>query len=545
MTPGARRGVGLTRVLEDLGTTVLELVRPPADPDDRISGLVIPDPGGDELVPERAIVLGVGVYGTEATSALLELAGASGALAVVVRTPVDLQGRALAAAVRTGVAVVSLARGAAWTQVTALLRAVLADGDVGGESGDDMIGGIPSGDLFALAHAVSALIDAPVTIEDRSSRVLAFSGRQDEGDEGRVETVLGRQVPQAYRTALEEIGLFQELSRSTGPVFIDQRRLDHPKVQISRTAVAVRAGDEMLGSMWAVTRNRLSRERQQAFTDSARLVALHLLRQRAGADGGRRLRADLLATVLRGGAGAVDAADRLGLTQGFSVVMAVVPAGESEFGPTVDLEAVRDRLADAFAVHLSAIHARAATALVGGIAYGVLPLDGPSDRREETAVRIAREFVERTQHRLPAIVGVGRVTAGIGQLSLSRVDADRAVRVLRSQHAEAGVATIADAHIDALMLDLADHAAAQGYEQFGALSSLQEYDRLHAADLARTVQVWLETFGDASEAAGRLAVHPNTLRYRLRRAAEVSGIDLGDPRDRFALMIQLRLTPLT
>ena len=36
-------------------------------------------------------------------------------------------------------------------------------------------------------------------------------------------------------------------------------------------------------------------------------------------------------------------------------------------------------------------------------------------------------------------------------------------------------------------------------------------------------------------------VHVNTFRYRLRRLAAVSGIDLGDPEQRFAAMLQLRV----
>ena len=35
-------------------------------------------------------------------------------------------------------------------------------------------------------------------------------------------------------------------------------------------------------------------------------------------------------------------------------------------------------------------------------------------------------------------------------------------------------------------------------------------------------------------------VHPSTFRYRLRRLTEVSGIDLSDPEQRFAAMLQLR-----
>jgi hypothetical protein len=42
-------------------------------------------------------------------------------------------------------------------------------------------------------------------------------------------------------------------------------------------------------------------------------------------------------------------------------------------------------------------------------------------------------------------------------------------------------------------------------------------------------------------AAESLFVHQNTFRYRLRRVAEVGRIDLGDPDQRFAAMLQLRV----
>ena len=40
-------------------------------------------------------------------------------------------------------------------------------------------------------------------------------------------------------------------------------------------------------------------------------------------------------------------------------------------------------------------------------------------------------------------------------------------------------------------------------------------------------------------AAGRLAVHPNTVRYRMRKMAEVTALDLDDPDKRLALIIAL------
>jgi DNA-binding PucR family transcriptional regulator len=47
--------------------------------------------------------------------------------------------------------------------------------------------------------------------------------------------------------------------------------------------------------------------------------------------------------------------------------------------------------------------------------------------------------------------------------------------------------------------------------------------------------------GNVAAAAERLGVHPNTLRYRLRRAVELSGLDLGDADERLVTELQLRL----
>jgi DNA-binding PucR family transcriptional regulator len=56
-----------------------------------------------------------------------------------------------------------------------------------------------------------------------------------------------------------------------------------------------------------------------------------------------------------------------------------------------------------------------------------------------------------------------------------------------------------------------------------------------------TLRAWLDAFGDVTTAAAAVFVHPNTFRYRLRRLAEVGGLDLNDPDARFAAMLQLRV----
>ncbi|MGH9066633.1 MAG: PucR family transcriptional regulator, partial [Acidimicrobiales bacterium] len=290
---GLRSRVALSRILEVLGPTLLRPVSPvPAEgPDGEVFDVISPDPIDEQVAGPGDLVLGVGLEEPGSVAALLARLGPRGAAALVVKVPAragDAEGKLREAAAATAVPLLGLTRGASWAQVSGLVRSLLAP--VGGGRGD--LPGGPGDDLFGLADAVSAILDAPVTIEDRSSRVLAFSGRQDEADPGRRETILGRRVPERYTRMLEERGAFRQLVRGGAPVYVEALTEE----MLPRVAVSVRAGEEVLGSMWAAVPGPLSPDRERGFVDAAKVVALHLLRLRAGADVGVRLRADLLAT---------------------------------------------------------------------------------------------------------------------------------------------------------------------------------------------------------------------------------------------------------
>jgi hypothetical protein len=531
----------LRRVLDDLGATLLELVCGDAAAVDEIGGVAIHDPVDEPVLPRRALVLGVGIRSAEEAAELLAVLGKHEAAGLVLRSPAPLSDEVTAAVETSGVPLLGLTRGASWTQLAALLRALLSEGDIG-DDGQETLGGLPSGDLFSVANAVAALIDAPVTIEDRSSRVLAFSGRQDEADQSRVETILGRQVPERYSQLLTELGVFRELYRSEGPVYVvpePDGRL--PDFTLPRAAVAVRAGDEVLGSIWAAVRDPLTPDRARAMRDAARLVALHLLRIRAGADVSRRLRADLVSTALEGGSGAFEAMRRLRLADQPVVVVALAVADPAE----------RSRLADGLAMHLSAIHPRCAAALVGDVAYGLIPVTGTSasgGEGEVRAARIAADFLDRIGDRSRSTIGVGQVASDPAGLPAARACADRVLRVLRAQWsgdspAASGrrVARLADVHAQVLLMELRDLAAAHGDRPTGPVARLAAYDGEHDSNLVATLRAWLDAFGDVAAAAAAMYVHPNTFRYRLRRVTEVSGIDLADPEQRFATMLELRV----
>ncbi|MEV0452113.1 helix-turn-helix domain-containing protein [Streptomyces sp. NPDC050600] len=528
MTPAAP--VVLGRVLADLGSTLVELAAGAPDPSRPVRGVLIHDPLEEPARWPGAVVLGVGVAGAPSVAALTRRAAALGAAAVVVRAPVAVDDTVTAASEDTGIPVLGLTPGASWAQAAALLRGLLAVDDFADEDPGDAAWGNPlPGDLFALANAIAAVLDGPVTVEDRGGKVLAFSSRQDEGDPARITTVLDRQVPADKLRDLEARGAFHALYRNEGVLYVAGPH-DKP-----RAAIAVRAGGEILGSIWVIIRDRLGPDGERALAEAANVAALHLLRRRAGEDVGHRLRADLVATVLEGGAAAPRAAARLGLTHQPACVLALALLGDDV---AADLLATGRRTAEALALHLSAVHPRAATAYLGDVTYAVLP-----GTTVETAARVADAFLSRAGGRVPAVIGIGRLAADPSDLPRSRADADRALRVLTATGTPHRTAALKDVYLSSLLLDLADQVHTDAHPPDDPVTRLRAYDAEHHSALTETLAAWLDNFGDVIAASAAIHVHSNTFRYRLKRLVQVSGFDPGDPTARFEAMLHLRLTP--
>ena len=73
----------------------------------------------------------------------------------------------------------------------------------------------------------------------------------------------------------------------------------------------------------------------------------------------------------------------------------------------------------------------------------------------------------------------------------------------------------------------------------GPVAELRHHDTAHGTPYVATLRAWLDAQGDLARAAESLGVHENTVRYRLRKMAEVTPLGLDDPRTRFAAMIEL------
>jgi hypothetical protein len=168
---------------------------------------------------------------------------------------------------------------------------------------------------------------------------------------------------------------------------------------------------------------------------------------------------------------------------------------------------------------------------------------------EEDIVLVALPVHSRPEATLAAVrrrcpqvrAGIATTPEGAADWVTTFALAVRALEAARALNLELG--DPADPPVAAeLVVAQAEDAAVQLARQLprGGIQRLEQHDRDHRSDLIPTLTAWCTSGFDVGHAAAHLHVHVNTLRYRLRRASALSGMDLAQPRQRLVLQLLLR-----
>jgi DNA-binding PucR family transcriptional regulator len=528
----------LREVVAALGGHLVEVVVAPRGLAVGVRDIVIADPYDEPALRTGDLVLAVGARGTAARSALMQ-AGSRSAAAVVVKLDAAPESAlALREAARdAGVALLAVSADARWDQVQTLLRSALAGAANWGALTADasLPAEADAGDLFALAQTIATLTGGSVSIEDTGSRVLAYSAVAGEVDDLRLRSILGRRGPESYLALLREWGVYDELRRPDQAVTVPER----PELGIRRRlAIGVHAGPRQLGSIWVQEGGRaLADTSADVLIGAARLAALDIVALAHGGVAGRGQRSRLLADGLTGRVpGAVVATD-LGLPTGPALLVACDVQDQATGDEPAGAALRRARTAEMIAVHAAAFRRSAVSGQVGLRVYALLPgLDvDPASAQVKTWAADMISAIRR-EAGFPAQAAVVAVNLAAQSLESARTDADRILRVLR-RAPEQHVATLAQVQAAVLLQDALDATAQLRHP---GLETLTAHDVSSGGDLRRTLASYLDDFGDVAAVAARLHVHPNTVRHRVRRAAELSGIDLTDPEQRLIAALLLR-----
>jgi DNA-binding PucR family transcriptional regulator len=158
---------------------------------------------------------------------------------------------------------------------------------------------------------------------------------------------------------------------------------------------------------------------------------------------------------------------------------------------------------------------------------------------------LAREVVEAARGHLELRVhaALGEVAPALAEVAVSRADADRVLDAMVRGDLPGDVAAHADVRPRLLLAEILGFLDERKRLRDPRLDKLAEHDAAHGHILIPSLLAFLDALGDVRGAAERLNIHPNTMRYRVRRAVEISGIALDDPVERLLAELQLRRYP--
>ncbi|WP_331769988.1 helix-turn-helix domain-containing protein (plasmid) [Embleya sp. NBC_00888] len=537
---GRRAAATLARVLDLIDPGILDVVVAPRGTEVPVNGVTLYDLGdedadGSTLAGMILLAVGVEPRGPGAVEAVRAARRAGASALVIRRGAAGADPAAVEAAQDGGIALLTRHPGRGWTDVLGLLRNACA------QSSPSELAAVDSlrpGDLSGLANTVADLVGGAITIEDPQSRVLAYSRMDHEPDPMRRATILNQEVPRWRVAELRESGFFRTLWGTDDVV-----RLPADDRYAERLAIAVRDGGEVLGSIWAAADGHpLAPDAAAALRTAARAALPHLVHHETRGREAARRREEAVHALLSGGAGAEQAARTVGVRPDRPYGVIVVEAYES---PTTESASdaptsAEQRVLDVLALQAAALRPGCVTARAGRRLFVLTPAG-------EAHADPARDLVA-TARSVPGTVvfaGVGPIARRPAELPGAREEAEIVVRVLRERATAAGVsasasASAADVVSEAALVRLLDRVEPL-WPMAGPVYAMVEHDRLHGSGYSASVGAYLGAFGDTVAAARGLSVHPNTLRYRLRRAKELFGVDLDDPTGRLLADIGLRL----
>lgn len=531
----------LSDVVKALGPSVAHLVGGGDGLDRDVSTLVLHDPLTDVRPVAAGFLLAIGVRPAgDGWRDLLASAIDRGYVCVAVK-PSGVRRQELVDSVAdSAIAVLALADEISWEQLVTLASSAMRHS----YSAEPALGNTRLGDLFALANAVANTVGGATAIVDSRQSIIAYSTIEGQPiDETRRKSILGLRVPSRPATDSE----YRAVHGASGVVAMSSSNSDFP-----RLAVPIRAGGELLGSVWVIDEQGSANEATKAeLQQAAHIAALHLLQARTEAEVSDRRRGDMLSAVLDDAAMAVEAAAALGIPVSKDVrVVAIGIADRSVSGETAG---AYHQTLELVILHCAAELGFSAATVRSDLVCLLLPVSpGDCDHAALTRLLSGIDVHARRSYGYRLVIGLGAAVPGLAAVGTSMVQAARVVRLMRrdldSDGALDGGALIgfSEAFTAQLaLLALAEHVGVLDDAAGSTVARMLEYDSANASDYVPTLTAFFNAHSNISEMAQLLHVHPNTCRYRMSRIGDVFGIDLEDRDSRLVLWLQLRLHELS
>jgi PucR family transcriptional regulator, purine catabolism regulatory protein len=391
-------------------------------------------------------------------------------------------------------------------------------------------------DLAAVARLIAEQTGATVAIVSPTMDILTAAAPGETGD----------RAAQSVRDLVVHPRLGEVLTAASRA----RRPLRLPGAQTSASVIVapVLVGDDVPAHLLT-----LDTGEQSTGEDSSLLLTEHaaticgviLSRERVVATAAGRVRDDLVEGLLSGrGQDRAETgrwARHLGYDPGRRHHVLSVVLDETRGAPATGLDLL-PRAAAAAESFLASRAPDAITSVRDTEVAVVLPEPGEASGAPR-AVRLGTRCAARLGELFPEVtvtVGVGGPCYGPEQIRHSYAQARRTVATARRMGRTGRVLAFGDLGIHRLLLEVPDLNELRGFadEVLGKLS----------ADPSGQSQAYLETLAcyfrenaSPQRAARVLHVHPNTVSYRIHRVEEITGLDLGNYRERLMAQVALEI----
>lgn len=402
-----------------------------------------------------------------------------------------------------------------------------------------------------ICRTLADLLESAVVVEDASFHLLAHAGGS--ADPHRKETILRQGTPQRVLFDPQIQRMLREVEAARGPLKVPA--FPHLGMSRERLIAPILAANQVLGYISILDHPPQNEELAfMAIEQAALVLALSIAKERELSEVEGRVRGEFLEDLLHGTYGEESAAQRRARHIGY-------PLHGSHIVMLVDIDDFRG-FNRARQVTEDAIQAlkREFLRRVAGVVRASYPralVQGRSDQvvallpiGTESADHQARSHALGLQ--VQQVIADWKpgftVSVGFSGPTEAPVGVSGALREVTSVMESLArfkrwgqVVAVPELGLTGLLAAVTDERLVDYSRRH--LGPLIEHDTARKGSLVPTLRAYLET-GEQQQAAQRLRIHPNTLRYRLDRIREISGVDLEDPETRLNLSVALRVQAL-
>jgi purine catabolism regulator len=402
-----------------------------------------------------------------------------------------------------------------------------------------------------ICRTLAELLESSVVIEDASFHLLAHAGSS--ADPHRKETILRQGTPARVLFDPQIQRMLREVEAKRAPVKVPP--FPHVGMSRGRLIAPILAGGQVLGYISVLDHPPHNEELAfMAIEQAALVLALAVAKERELSEVEGRVRGEFLEDLLHGTYGDESAAQRrarhLGYPlQGSHIVMLVDIDDFRGFNRArqISEDAIQALKRDFLRRVTGVVRTSYARALVQGRSDQVVSLLPLGTEVGDHQIRVhalgvqIQQAIADWKPGFTVSVGFSGPAEAPAGVAGSLREVTSVMESLARFKRWSQVIAVPELGLTGLLAAVTDERLVDYSRRH--LGPLIKHDITRKGNLVATLRAYLET-GEQQQAAQRLRVHPNTLRYRLDRIREISAVDLEDPETRLNLAVALRVQAL-